>query len=116
MRVRVSAIWRRSPVQEFTTETRIRTLVARKRRLVALSLLRLETPSTYGNQIRTGMMMMLPHLLPLLLVYGGVMGLIEHPTNPISDQVIGAAIEVHRWHSTPRCSVVNRPTASLNIS
>jgi hypothetical protein len=23
-------------------------------------------------------------------------GLIEHPTNPISDKVIGAAIEVHR--------------------
>ena len=24
------------------------------------------------------------------------MGLVEHPTNPISDKVIGAAIEVHR--------------------
>jgi GxxExxY protein len=27
---------------------------------------------------------------------GGAVGLIEHPTNPISERVIGAAIEVHR--------------------
>ena len=27
---------------------------------------------------------------------GGAVGLVEHPTNPISDKVIGAAIEVHR--------------------
>ena len=27
---------------------------------------------------------------------GGVVGLIEHPTNPVSERVIGAAIEVHR--------------------
>jgi GxxExxY protein len=27
---------------------------------------------------------------------GGAVGLIEHPTNPISEKVIGAAIEVHR--------------------
>jgi GxxExxY protein len=27
---------------------------------------------------------------------GGAVGLVEHPTNPISEKVIGAAIEVHR--------------------
>src|SRR6266498_1654726 len=27
---------------------------------------------------------------------GGAVGLVEHPTNAISDRVIGAAIEVHR--------------------
>jgi GxxExxY protein len=27
---------------------------------------------------------------------GGAVGLIEHPTNPISERAIGAAIEVHR--------------------
>jgi GxxExxY protein len=27
---------------------------------------------------------------------GGAVGLIEHPTNPVSERVIGAAIEVHR--------------------
>jgi PD-(D/E)XK nuclease superfamily protein len=28
-------------------------------------------------------------------------GLVEHPTNPISDKVIGAAIEVHRHKLLP---------------
>jgi len=38
---------------------------------------------------------------PLALVWsglpGGAVGLVQHPTNPISEKVIGAAIEVHRY-------------------
>jgi GxxExxY protein len=33
---------------------------------------------------------------PTFRFSGGAVGLIEHPTNPISEKVIGAAIEVHR--------------------
>src|SRR4051812_1617773 len=32
----------------------------------------------------------------MLLFSGGIVGLIEHPTNPTSERAIGAAIEVHR--------------------
>jgi GxxExxY protein len=35
-------------------------------------------------------------MLPCSRLSGGIVGLIGHPTNPISDRVIGAAIEVHR--------------------
>jgi GxxExxY protein len=42
-------------------------------------------------------MMMMAHTCSLCCcLTGGAVGLVEHPTNPISDKVIGAAIEVHR--------------------
>ena len=41
-------------------------------------------------------MIVFPRRLLELLIHGGTVGLIEHPTNPISEKVIGAAIEVHR--------------------
>jgi GxxExxY protein len=42
------------------------------------------------------MMMILHERLVCSGFPGGAVGLIEHPTNPISERVIGAAIEVHR--------------------
>jgi GxxExxY protein len=41
-------------------------------------------------------MMVLHHELLCSGFPGGVVGLIQHPANPISEKVIGAAIEVHR--------------------
>jgi GxxExxY protein len=41
--------------------------------------------------------MMIPFSRPLCSVFSGeAVGLVDHPTNSISDKVIGAAIEVHR--------------------
>src|SRR6266540_5913580 len=42
------------------------------------------------------MMMALPQRLLCSCFAGAAVGLIGHPTNPISEAVIGAAIEVHR--------------------
>jgi GxxExxY protein len=41
-------------------------------------------------------MMVLPRQLLRCCFTGGGVSLIEHPTNPTSEKVIGAAIEVHR--------------------
>jgi GxxExxY protein len=41
-------------------------------------------------------MMVFPRQLLHCCLTGGVVGLIEHPTDPTSERVIGSAIEVHR--------------------
>jgi GxxExxY protein len=46
--------------------------------------------------MRMGMMMILHQRLLRSSFPGGAVGLIDHPTNPISEKAIGAAIEVHR--------------------
>jgi GxxExxY protein len=50
-----------------------------------------EKPNTHGNDDDSS------RSTPIFAVFRGeVVGLIEHPINPISEKIIGAAIEVHR--------------------